>query len=225
MRVARLPSRALAIVAVAPIAALAIAVGAAAQTGTAPPASCPPPASAPATVGPPIASSPQEAVIACVGSESLTEVTFVHWREIAVAGEHAAGQRQHGSRAVTEQVMGFLLSGDWLLGEARTLKLHVSARAVRHELEHLRRQQFPRRRDYVKFLRQSRQTPADLLLRVELDMLSARIQRKVTAGRGPHAQMRAMSRFIAHFRTKWRAQTYCAPAYAVEDCGHVQTSL
>ena len=52
------------------------------------------------------------------------------------------------------------------------------------------------------------------------------IQRHVVEGHhGARNQQRALSRFLHAFKLKWEAQTYCDPAYAVTDCGHVQASL
>jgi ADP-heptose:LPS heptosyltransferase len=122
--------------------------------------------------------------------------------------------------------MGFLLSAAWVQGEARALHVHVSPAVVRKQFERVRHTQFPRRGEFQRFLRQTKQTVADLLMRVELNMLSARIQRRVASGhRGARAKQEALRRFIAHFRGKWTSQTYCAPSYAVPDCGHVQTNL
>jgi hypothetical protein len=213
---------------VLPAVALALAVCFPGPARSAPSASCPPPAdSAPAGQPTPVETTPtaQEVVIACVESEALSEATFLHWHEVALAGEGTTKHGRSSARAITEQVMGFLLSTDWVLGEAKSLKIEVSAAVVRREFEKIRRQQFPRERDFIRFLRQSKQTRADLLMRVELDMLSARMQRKMAVGRGPRAKARALSRFIARFRAKWTALTYCAPLYAVKDCGHVQTDL
>lgn len=87
----------------------------------------------------------------------------------------------------------------------------------------MRKQQFPQIRKFRRFLRETKQTVADLLLRVELNLLSQRIQRRVVAhSHGVKGHQRALSRFVVRFRTKWTAQTYCAPQYAVSDCGHVQ---
>jgi hypothetical protein len=61
------------------------------------------------------------------------------------------------------------------------------------------------------------------MMRVELSILAERIQHRVASGHlKPKRQSEAFSRFLRHFRAKWRDRTYCAPQYAVADCGHVQ---
>lgn len=119
--------------------------------------------------------------------------------------------------------MGFLISAAWVQGEAHDLHVDVSSGEVRRQFTRIRREQFPRMRDFRTFLRKTRQTVADLMMRVELNILSTRIQRRVASGdHGPKRQSQTLSRFVRRFRTKWTRRTYCAPQYAVADCGHVQ---
>lgn len=179
----------------------------------------------------PTALTPQQVVVACVGPQAITEATFQHWSAVAQAGTafHAkhkpsAREKMEQEKAIMEQVMGFLISADWVLGEAADLKVHVSQTELRQHFHQIRLEQFPKLREFRKFLRESKQTVADLLMRVELDMLSNRIQRRVTSGHlGAAGKQRALNRFVTHFRPKWTARTYCAPRYAVSDCGHIQT--
>jgi hypothetical protein len=195
----------------------------AAASGAAPPAeSCPPPNVA-ATTGSPAAGAAPAAssrIVACVGSQPITRATFAHWRSVT---RHAERLRP---RAAVEEVMGFLLSSEWVLGEARELGVVVSARDVRTSFDRVRQEQFPKRGELTAFLRSSGQTVADLLVRVKLNLLTERIQRRVVAGQqGATAQEQALSRFVSEFKSKWLARTYCLSAYAVSDCGHVQAVL
>jgi SurA N-terminal domain len=202
---------------------LTFVVLAGAQTPT---MACPPPPPAegtPATPGP-VKPAPEQ-IVACIGPQSITGATFQHWAHVARRAEGPS--KHHQSRdAVVQQVMGFLISADWVLGEAQARNIVVSEAAVRHTFDHLRAQQFPKRRAFKRFLKQSGQTVADILLRVRLSILSGRIQSTVVAGHhGARSRRRALESFIHEFKAEWKAQTYCAPAYAVQDCGHVQATL
>jgi hypothetical protein len=197
----------------------------------APAGGCPPPAAIPESTPPttsPLAnplSPAREQIVACVGSQSITGVAFSHWAVVAQKSEGSSKHRPSASE-VMKQVMGFLISSDWMLGEATDLNIHVSESEVRHTFDHIRTQQFPKKNEFKAFLRQSGETVADLLFRVRLNLASTRIQQHVAAGhRGARSQQRALSRFVHDFKVKWEAQTYCDPAYAVTDCGHVQASL
>lgn len=216
---------------------LAVAVAVCAMLGTvlvtttaAQPATsdCPPAPSSPAGASVPMASagapSPSEQLVACVGLYPITETTFEHWARVARDAVEPPSKHDRPPRTVVvNEVMGFLVSSDWVLAEAQALGIVVTEATVRRTFDRIRDQQFPRRREFRRFLRQSGQTVADLLLRVKLNLLSARIQKRVVAGhRGARSRERALSRFVREFKARWTAQTYCAPAYAVADCGHVQ---
>jgi hypothetical protein len=207
--------------------ALMFAMPAGAQV---PVTTCPPPTSpigaapgSPSLTNP--LSPPPEQIVACVGSQSIMGATFSHWAVIAQKSEGSSKHRLSASQ-VMKQAMSFLISSDWVLGEATDLNIHVSEGEVRHTFDHLRAQQFPKKREFKTFQKQSGQTIADLLFRVRLNLNSTRIQKHVLAGhRGARSQQQALKRFVHDFKLKWEAQTYCDPAYAVTDCGHVQASL
>lgn len=92
--------------------------------------------------------------------------------------------------ALKQQVLGFLISANWVLGEAEAQGVKVSDNEVKKQFNQIKSQQFPKEADFEKFLSTSGQTVSDLLLRVKLDMLSQKIQQKVTkdAGKKPSQQ-------------------------------------
>jgi hypothetical protein len=225
-----------------PIAGVAVAFALTAVTPAGPAGAQPalpacPPASQGASTpsGTPMAVPPQgtptpteEAqLVACVGAEAITAATFLQWARVARAALPGSPKhRQAASKTITKEVMGFLISSGWVIEEARARGIALTEAQVRHEFDRIRDEQFPRLREFAKFLRQSKQTVADLLLRVRLNLLSQQIQKAVLAGvKGKRAQAMALGQFVSGFKDKWMAQTYCAPAYAVADCGHVQESL
>jgi hypothetical protein len=190
---------------------------------------CPPPSTS--SVGSPLSPAPSivslnpapEQVVACVGARSITGATFAHWADIA---RRSAGKHPPSAAEVKNEVMGFLISSDWVLGEAADLNIDVTEAKVRHTFNHIRDEQFPKRREFGVFLRKSGQTVADLLFRVRLNLLSTAIQRHVLAGhRGAKSRQRALGGFVQEFKLKWTAQTSCEPGYVISDCGHVQAGL
>jgi hypothetical protein len=188
-----------------------------------PPSSASP--GAPASTGLP--TPPPATIIACVGSRAITGATFEHWLGVAQKSEPQPGKnRAPSATEEVKEVMGFLISGYWVLGEAEALHIHLSAAAVRKRFEHIRTQEFPKHGEFGRFLEQSGETVGDVLLRVRLNLLLQGIQKHVLAGhRSTHSRALALERFVRGFRTNWRARTYCESAYAVQDCGHVQSSL
>jgi len=87
-------------------------------------------------------------------------------------------------KALQQEVLGFLISSSWVLGEASHLGLHVSDKEVTKEFEKIKDQQFPKAAEFEKFLASSGQTVSDLLLRVKLNLLSSKIQTKIAKGKG-----------------------------------------
>jgi hypothetical protein len=166
-----------------------------------------------------------EQVVACVGSQAITGTTYRHWEVIARSGS-ASPKHQPSAQDLNSQVMGFLISADWVIGEANTLHIHVSTDAVRHKFADLRKQQFPKSSAFRTFLRKTHQTVRDLQLRVQLNLLSQLIQKHVTAHhRGSTEQQHVLSNFVRAFKIKWTAQTYCQAEYAIGDCGRVRNAV
>lgn len=76
-------------------------------------------------------------------------------------------------------MLGFLISSNWVLGEASSLGVKVSDAEVKKQFEKIKTQQFPKSAEFEKFLKSSGQTVSDLLLRVKLNLLSSKIQQKI----------------------------------------------
>jgi len=190
-------------------------------------ATCPPSSGSTTSAGSPSAPTPQSQIlVACVGSQSITEATFQHWSSIAQAAPSSQAGHQPSVAEVRTQVMNFLISADWIIGEARNLNVHVSPAQIRRTFNRTRKAQFPKKGEFQTFLGKSKETVTDILLRVDLDLLSRGIQRRVVAREhGARKKQEALKRFVSGFKDKWTAQTYCAAQYASQDCGHVQATL
>ena len=83
-------------------------------------------------------------------------------------------------KSLQTEVLGFLISADWVIGEAEHLGVKLSDKEVQKEFEKIKSQQFPKPAEFQKFLASSGQSVSDLLLRVKLNLLSAKIQKKIT---------------------------------------------
>lgn len=94
-------------------------------------------------------------------------------------------------KSLQQEVLGFLVSSQWVLGEASSLGVKLSDKEVTKQFEQIKSQEFPQAATFEKFLQSSGQTVSDLLLRVKLNMLSSKIQQKIakTKGKVTHAQV------------------------------------
>jgi hypothetical protein len=200
---------------------------AASASATCPPRGASPGGSSDAATLPSRLPAPRRRILACVGSRPIIGATVDHWAAIARKGtdevRHRSGKRHHVSTKQTiREVIGFLISGDWVLGEAQQLGVEVSASRVLRTFDRIRHEQFPKRKEFRAFLKRSGETVADLLLRVRLNLSSMAIQQQIVAGQTTEAgRDQALANFVTSFSARWRAQTYCLRAFSVHDCGTV----
>lgn len=82
-------------------------------------------------------------------------------------------------KSLSTEVLGFLISSQWVLSEAESLGVKVSDAEVHKEFAKIKSTQFPKASEFEKFMQTSGQTVSDLLLRVKLNMLSSKIQKQV----------------------------------------------
>jgi foldase protein PrsA len=82
-------------------------------------------------------------------------------------------------KSLQQEVLGFLISSEWVLGEASSLGVTASDKDVKKRFAQIKQQQFPKAAEFEKFLANSGQSVSDLLLRVKLNLLSSKIQQKI----------------------------------------------
>ena len=121
---------------------------------------------------------------------SISKDTFNHWYAV-VAKQPQPGQKKpkpapsldsKQGQALKQQVMQFLVSSDWIEGEANERGLTASSTEIQKQFVQTKKQSFPNEKAYKKFLASSGQTLQDLLFRVKLDVLSNKIREDVTQG-------------------------------------------
>jgi foldase protein PrsA len=101
-------------------------------------------------------------------------------------------------KSLQQEVLGFLISSSWVLGEAEALGVKASDSEVKKEFEKIKSQQFPQAAEFKKFLATSGQSVSDLLLRVKLNMLSSKIQQKVAKEKGTATQAQVEKYYNEH---------------------------
>ncbi|HST41895.1 MAG TPA: peptidyl-prolyl cis-trans isomerase [Conexibacter sp.] len=92
---------------------------------------------------------------------------------------------------IRSQTMALLIQAIWFDKEAEDLGVSVTDRDVERLLAETKRQSFPRRGDYERFLRQSGMTEEDVLFRLRVNDLGTRISEKIqrSAGNVTEAQI------------------------------------
>ena len=85
--------------------------------------------------------------------------------------------------AVRDQALQILVSFQWIEGEAEERGIKVTDAEVKKSFDEQKKQSFPKDADFEKFLKDSGQTEADIMRRVELDLLSTKIRDEVVKGK------------------------------------------
>src|SRR5918995_5230855 len=82
-----------------------------------------------------------------------------------------------------DQVLQLLTSFEWIEGEAEEMGIKVTDAEVKKSFDQQKKQSFPKDADYQKFLKDSGQTEADILLQVKADLLKNKITEKIVKGK------------------------------------------
>jgi foldase protein PrsA len=82
-----------------------------------------------------------------------------------------------------QQVLQFLISSQWIQGEAADQGVKVSDKDVDKQFATTKKQSFPKPKDFDNFLKTSGMTLTDIKFRVKLDALSNALRKKITTGK------------------------------------------
>ena len=92
---------------------------------------------------------------------------------------------------------------------------------VARETEEIKRRAFKDGAEYRRFLREAHFTRRDVKERVEIQLLTERIQERVEAGINSEAGLqKAFAKFVSEYEVRWKARTVCAPDYVVDRCSN-----
>ena len=97
--------------------------------------------------------------------------------------EQFKAQCKQEYEGLRDQVMQLLIQEKWVRGEAEEQGVKVSDEEVRKAFEEQKKQSFPKKGDYEKFLKTSGFTEEDILFRVRLEQLSNKLREKVVEGK------------------------------------------
>jgi len=161
----------------------------------------------------------------------ITKREFRH--QIAIAAAAAAGKGleripRPGSGdypKLGREALQFMLEGIWVYGEAAEMGIHVTPNQISRALSRIKKESFKGEAEYRHFLRESHYTGRDVRERVEVQLLSVRLQRRIVGriegeARNPAEEQRKLREFVEEFSEKWRSRTVCASAVATDRCSN-----
>jgi foldase protein PrsA len=92
-------------------------------------------------------------------------------------------QCQTEYNGLRDQVLQFLISAQWIVGEAKDQGISVTDAEVNKQFDTTKKQSFPKEADFQKFLKSSGMGLDDLKFRVKVQALSDKLRTKVTKGK------------------------------------------
>jgi foldase protein PrsA len=84
--------------------------------------------------------------------------------------------------SLRDQVLQFLISAEWIEGEAADQGVRVSQEAIDKQFEETKEQSFPEEADFDEFLKTSGMRLTDIKYRIRLDLMSEQLREKVVEG-------------------------------------------
>lgn len=115
-----------------------------------------------------------------ISKESYDRAFIQTWKRAGL--KEAPKQKDAQYQQVHEGAIGDLLDQAWLSGQADEMGITASDREIDAELKNIRAQQFPDKASFDKFLKDSGFTVEEVKDRVRLQVLSQKIQDKITGG-------------------------------------------
>jgi foldase protein PrsA len=105
--------------------------------------------------------------------------------------------------SLKQTTLSFLISGNWVIGEASEQGVKVTDDEVKKQFNQIKNQQFPKEADFQKFLASTGYTISDLLLRVKLNLLGSKIQQKVSKDAGKKPTQKEISAYYEQHKSQY----------------------
>jgi parvulin-like peptidyl-prolyl isomerase len=99
--------------------------------------------------------------------------------------------------------VGELLNTAWIFGEGEELGIKITAKEVETELAKVKKESFKTEKAFQEFLKESHYTEADVTERIELQVLSTKIQEKVTKEAPPVGESEIKAYYEAEKAAKY----------------------
>jgi hypothetical protein len=130
-----------------------------------------------------------------VGPVAIAKPTVEHWMSV-MARERASPRPQ-----LRERALAFLISSQWILGEAAAEHMEVSDREVKRRLQQKQGESFRNgAMGFGEYLKDTGQTAADVRFRIEVELASAKIRRSLTSDEPKLSEAQIVAYYRRHAR-------------------------
>ncbi len=105
--------------------------------------------------------------------------------------------------SLKQSVLGYLISANWVLSEAAERGVKVTDAEVKKQFNQIKSQQFPTEAAFQKFLVSTGYTVSDVLLRVKLDLLSTKLQQKISKEAGAKPTQKQIQSYFEQHKSQY----------------------
>jgi len=132
-----------------------------------------------------------------VGPAVVTSATVEHWMSAMAGGRVPSDPSRR--QALRRQALDFLISSEWLLGEATADGIELPSREVERQFEQKRRTSFPGgAAELHEFLMATGQNISDIMFEAKAELASAKIRQLLARGEPAITQAQVASYFDRH---------------------------
>ncbi len=156
---------------------------------------------------------------ACIAYLEATPAKLVQSGSKPTAAQLKSQCRQK-YELMQEHMLDFLITSQWVNDESIDLGVKLTSREVKQEFERIKREVFPVKGAFQRFLEFTGLSLSDELFRIRKDLLDTKIQQKISAKKGLSLAQRQqlLTEFSVAFQKRWVARTSCRPGYVMVDC-------
>jgi foldase protein PrsA len=134
--------------------------------------------------------------------------------------KNKCAQQYHSLKELT---LSKLITWDWTIGNAAAEGMKVSDAEVHKRFESIKANYFPRLTELHNYLRWSRQTVGDMLLRAKIQLIEVKFQERIQhlVAKSPRShQPQALAKLVVSWPTpaQWTARTSCRKGYVTSGC-------
>jgi hypothetical protein len=158
--------------------------------------------------------------VATVQGRSIGKDAVAHWMGIKRA-EGSSAATPSSADQLKHQALAFLITADWLEGEAAAAGITVSDAEIGASYRRLL--QARTGQAFAESLRRRGMSSADELRVLRLGAIAQRLRAKIKAhGSTPSAArgQAGISEFLTAYRQRWKQRTKCSPGYVIAECSN-----
>ena len=163
--------------------------------------------SSPAALAQGSTSSTPDAV-AYVSGVPIPTTSYKHWLSV---------EKALGSTDAANQTLGFLITSEWMVGEAAARHIAVSEAEVKQHFAQLTKQGYSTKGSLQKLL-PIHIRPKPTCSHARRPNCSSPTSWQATAGKSSAQSKAILASFEKNFQKHWKHYTTCKSAYVMEDC-------